>query len=248
MKIEKRITAADVIASLRGWFPSGQYAFLEQVAPGTGARGYRWADAVAMSVWPSRGYDIHGIEVKVSRYDWLKELKQPTKSEAIQKYCNRWWIATPDESLIQLGELPLTWGHMVMKGDTMRVVIQAPPLDPQPITIEFLAGVLRNVQRADNSSFERVVRAEVEKRVKQRSEHYRDQYNSLKKECDAFEAASGIRINQYSSGKELGESVRAVESLSWKVNQIAKAVSACDELKGMLAQVQALAALKEAVA
>src|ERR1700723_1265707 len=92
---KEAVTSAAVIAWLQGWFAPPAYGFLEQVADGTGARRFRWADGVAMSVWPSRGYDIHGIEVKVSRYDWLNELKQPGKSAAVQQYCNRWWIATP---------------------------------------------------------------------------------------------------------------------------------------------------------
>src|ERR1700749_3874182 len=120
--------ASEVIANLKVRFAAPAYCFLEQVADGTGARQHRWADAVAMSVWPSRGYDIHGIEVKGSRYDWLNELKDVHKSVAVQQFCQRWWICTPDETIIQPGELPPTWGWMVTKKDTMRVVVEAPRL------------------------------------------------------------------------------------------------------------------------
>jgi len=32
-----------------------------------------------MDLWPSGGLEIHGHEVKVSRSDWLRELKEPEK-------------------------------------------------------------------------------------------------------------------------------------------------------------------------
>ncbi len=51
---------------------------------------HRAADAVAMDLWPSKGLEIHGHEVKVSRSDWLSELKQPEKCEPVKRYCDRW--------------------------------------------------------------------------------------------------------------------------------------------------------------
>lgn len=247
MSEKKRITAADVIGNLRSWFAQPQYAFLEQVADGTGMRQSRWADAVAMSVWPSRGYDIHGVEVKVSRYDWQKELSQPLKSAAVQQYCNRWWVATPDELIIQPGELPPTWGHMVMKGNTMRVAVAAPPLEPKPVTVEFVASVLRNYQKADESEVRRAIDDAVREAVDHERESERNRYGNLKKQVEAFEEKSGIRINEYVDGKELGEAVDTLRGLKWKLGTIESAVRACDDVRQMLDKVQELASLREVV-
>lgn len=241
--VPKRITSADVIACLRNRFPAQQYAFLEQVAPFTGARNYRWADAVAMSVWPSRGFDIHGIEVKVSRYDWVKELAQPEKSAPIQQYCNRWWIATPDESIVQPGELPPTWGHMVMKKDGMRVVVEAPALSPIAVSIEFVASVLRNVQGADAAEVERKIRDAVSKATESSRDYTKQQYADLKKSVDEFELASGIKLGAYSDGKELGEAVETLRRLKWRVEGIQNAIVACEDIRGMLQKVSDLASL-----
>ena len=240
------MNAQEVIQNLRAHFSAPAFCFLEQVADGTGARQHRWADAVAMSVWPSRGYDIHGIEVKVSRYDWKKELDQPKKSEAVQQYCNRWWIATPDDSIIQPGELPSTWGWMIVAPKVgMKVLREAPALTPKAISIEFLASVLRNVQKADETEIEKRIRKAENEARNNASEYLQKQVSGLKREVQAFEAASGIRINEYTDGKELGEAVKTLRQLKWRLSSITGAIQACTDIQQMLHQVQILAELKE---
>ncbi len=237
------ITAADVVKNLRMHFAPPACCFLEQVADGTGARSFRWADGVAMSVWPSRGYDIHGIEVKVSRYDWLSELKKPEKSAAVQQYCNRWWIATPDEAIIAAGELPPTWGWMVLKDKGMRVIREAPALEAKPATIEFVASLLRNFAKAEDSEIEqRISKARSEAR-EEGGIYYRDNYAKLKRACEEFRAASGIEINEYWGAGDIGEAVRTLRQLSNRVKQIEAAILACADLQQMLGKVRDLSAL-----
>jgi hypothetical protein len=66
-----------------------------------------------MSLWPSRGIELHGIEIKVSRNDWLKELGDPAKADEIARFCDRWWVAAGDESIHQWDSLekrnPVSW-------------------------------------------------------------------------------------------------------------------------------------------
>ena len=50
------------------------YAFFEEVRAQTGYAAGGSADGLALSLWPSRGIELHGFEVKVSRSDWLREL------------------------------------------------------------------------------------------------------------------------------------------------------------------------------
>ena len=82
----------ELLLKLSNKFPSPQYAFLSQVRNQTGygnlSDGIRTADAMALGLWPSRGNYLHGFELKVSRSDWLNELKDPAKAEAIAKYCD----------------------------------------------------------------------------------------------------------------------------------------------------------------
>lgn len=245
---EKRITSQDVIAALRMRFCSPQFAFLEQVADGTGARRYRWADAVAMSVWPSRGYDIHGIEVKVSRYDWLSEMRDPAKSAAVQKYCNRWWLAIGDEKIVQPGELPPTWGLLVLKGGAIKCAVEAPLLTPEALSVEFVASVLRNMASADDAKVAEAFSRGREEGYKagEKNDYTKIKLDELTRGLAEFQEKSGIEITRYSGG-DIGQAVSALRHLKYRVDQVRTAAKACEDIKGMLDQVAALEELEEAV-
>jgi len=141
------VVASDVIAVLKehGPLKRGAHAWLCEVRNATGYSHShpRYADALVVSLWPSRGIWFAGIEVKVQRTDWLKELRDPKKAESIQKYCHYWWIATPPD-IVKPGELPKTWGHIVVNGKTPKVMRQAPELKPSVLDPAFVASVLRN--------------------------------------------------------------------------------------------------------
>ena len=84
---------------------------------------------------------VHGHEVKVSRSDWLSELKDPEKSERIKRFCDFWWLVVPDASIIKPGELPEGWGLMVQSGKVLRAKVRAPRLTPEPLNLDFVAGL-----------------------------------------------------------------------------------------------------------
>ena len=90
----KHLTAADICVGLRKRYIAPEWALLFNVANGTGARQYRYADAIGMSLYPSRGLEIHGFEVKISKSDWKREAADPEKAETIAAYCDRWWVVT----------------------------------------------------------------------------------------------------------------------------------------------------------
>lgn len=116
----------------------------EHVRNGTGFYGYdsttgrcsgslRTADFIAIDTWESKGHEIHGHEVKVSRSDWLHELADPSKAEAFKRYTHRWWLVVPDESIVRFGELPFGWGLLAFRGERLHAVHRAPLLAPEPI-------------------------------------------------------------------------------------------------------------------
>ncbi|WP_443698630.1 hypothetical protein [Pseudomonas sp.] len=179
----------DVKAALRARFIAPEWSLFFEVADATGSRQSRWADAVAMNLYPSRGLEIHGFEIKVSRSDWLRELKDPTKSAPVQRYCDRWWIICPD-GVIKPGELPPTWGHYDVKpGGVIRQVVAAPKLDAQVVTKEFMAALVRRAGAVDVDVVRTMVDAEVER---QRS-HDR---NSIEREIESRAKASKRAIEQ----------------------------------------------------
>lgn len=100
-----------------------EWAYLEEVRNAPGFDATRSLDALAVHLWPSRGHEIHGYEIKCSRSDWLRELKDPHKAEAFAGWCDRFWIvAAPG---IVRDELPIAWGLLEPKGSALRVVRQA---------------------------------------------------------------------------------------------------------------------------
>lgn len=126
----------------RRYQPPG-WAVLPGVASATGTGLQRRCDAIAMSLWPSRGLELHGFEIKISRGDFLRELKDPDKAEKIARYCDRWWLVADDDTIVQDGELPPTWGLLVRHGKSLRLKKDATKLEPAELTRRFLAALLR---------------------------------------------------------------------------------------------------------
>ncbi len=152
------MTAASIKAALRIKYAAPQYAILEEVRNATGRvrsrRGKgadarpRYADMIAMALWPSLGLEIIGFEVKTTRADWLKEISDEKKAVAVQQFCDRWMLVVPHknhEKTVRSGELPETWGMLTVDDQGMvREVVAAPKLEAQPITRAFLASLMRN--------------------------------------------------------------------------------------------------------
>lgn len=143
--INTDITASDLLDTLQNTiYPKEAYAMLREVRNSTGyVKKERYADAIVMSLYPSRGLWLAGIEVKVNRYDWLNELKNVEKSDPIQKYCDYWNLVTLP-NIIEEGELPVTWGHIEIIDGKSKVKVQAPNLESAPLDKSFVASVLRN--------------------------------------------------------------------------------------------------------
>lgn len=213
--------ANDLRAALRERFPSAEYALFFEVRNGTGfQRTTRSADALAMSLWPSRGLELHGFEIKVDRRDWMRELKDPAKAEEIVRFCHRWWLVVPDASLVQDGELPPTWGLLAMKAGKLKVVKEAPALTPQQVTPLFLASVLRSAQAMPEQAISQRVESEVMRRVDVEIKYANERAARAEKQAEervaalqeriaSFEATSGLRIDGY-HGPKIAEAVRFV--------------------------------------
>lgn len=121
-----------------------RFARAEHVRSHAGFDATRTADYVAMDLWPSKGLPLHGHEVKVSRSDWLTELKHPEKAEQFKQFMDYWWLVVSDPGIVR-DDLPPGWGLMVRKGLRLQVVRSAPRLSPALIPRTFLACLLRAV-------------------------------------------------------------------------------------------------------
>jgi hypothetical protein len=142
------LSEKDLLERLAARHQPPAWAFLRHVADGTGVNKLRTADAMAMSLWPSRGLELHGFEVKSYRSDWLRELKAPAKADELASRCHRWWIVAPGTDVVRLEEVPRTWGLLVADGQGLKVAIDAPGREPLPLEYGFLAALLRRAAEA----------------------------------------------------------------------------------------------------
>ena len=136
---------------------SVRYAYAEHVRS-CASWAPRTADFVAMDMWPSQGLHLHGHEVKVSRSDWLTELRDPAKAEEFKQYMDRWWLVISDRAMVKPGELPDDWGLMALdKNGALRTVRVAPVLTPAPMPKGMLAALLRATARTAHREAARLV-------------------------------------------------------------------------------------------
>ena len=155
------MTAEDLYDQLSRRYAAPEYALIPQAAERTGgSRG--WLDAVAISLWPSRGIWFHGLEIKCARYDWKRELAKPEKADLLFRHLDYFSIVAADDTIVEDGELPPTWGLIVYDAEknTLRQKVTAPRLHegeiPTTMGRQFLAAICRRID-------ENYVRGRVEK-------------------------------------------------------------------------------------
>lgn len=198
-------------------FAPPAWALFHEVANCTGFGYSRHADAIAMGIWPSRGLEIHGLEFKASRADWLRELKNPQKAEDMAKYCDYWWLVTTGPDIAKIDEIPTAWGHLTLKGKTLYSVKAAPKREAVALDKGFVAAVLRKAYAIANSE-ERIkdkIHAAFLDGKKSACEHdgyelneAREEAKRAKETVERFNQASGLSIDKYSAGR-IGQAVHA---------------------------------------
>jgi len=145
--------------------PPERWAFFRELRIGTGyGKGVEQRlDAWAMSLWPSTGQNRFAYEVKISRGDFRREIKQPLKRRMGLLYSNYFYFATPS-GLLKPEEIPPECGLIEVepvelddwhrarwpKGQPeVRAVVKvpAPHRDTAPPGWMFLASIARRAMR-----------------------------------------------------------------------------------------------------
>lgn len=209
-----------IIDILRKYYPPEQYVVMGEVSDRMGSRN-RSLDYMVMSLWPSRGLHLHGIELKSHRSDWLNELKNPAKQENHFKYCDKFWLLTDSTkaNVASIEEIPPTWGWMNIVGDKLKIHKQAPDLNPEPLNRHLLAAMLRRAGSKDGytptNNIEALLKQKFEegKQTGERENH-KQRYDVLVNNINAFERASGISIAQWHTTErcsKIGTIVKMIE-------------------------------------
>lgn len=96
----------------------------------------RRIDALAINCWGGYGrqWRVHGLEIKVSRSDWLRELGNPHKHQTWHEVVDQFIVVAP-AGVVLREELPEGWGLMETNGRTLRIKVHpmaATPADTLP--------------------------------------------------------------------------------------------------------------------
>lgn len=226
VKMEK---TEQVINALRNKYDDNgwSYAFLEQVSNATGFKCNRWADAIAVQLWESRGLAITGFEIKVSRSDWVKELKHPEKADPIAKHCHSWYLVVGDKDIVQFGELPMNWGLMVPHTKTTLKIVKPAIINknPEPVDLPFMCAILR---RATQQLTDRAVKnaehnrgydegfKDGKKELDYLRESKNEQLDTLREKIKVFQKKSGVNIDDWHyTPSQVGDAVRMVLNQSY---------------------------------
>ena len=220
--VKQTWTAAAVEALLRAKYAPPQFALLTEVRSSCGFGAARSADVVVMGIWPSTGHNLVGYEIKVARHDWLREMQQPEKAEAVGRFCDLWYVVAPP-GVVQIHELPALWGLIEPAGAGLMVRRPATKRpDRRPVSATFLAALLRRVTEQSPSEqrlleeFRRgqAAGAAAERESAQRADpeaRARANLERLAARVAAFEKASGVEIDGYAREPALiGAAVRRV--------------------------------------
>jgi len=148
-----------------------EWIFLRELKVGTGIRSSsaQRLDAFALNCFAHKGMKRVCYEVKLSRADFLCEMKQPIKRRIGLRYSNEFYFVAP-KGMIKLPELPIECGLVevgsfknenpaIAEGQNLvhfepnrqiycRVTVPAPWRETAGPTWQFVAGMMRNQQRA----------------------------------------------------------------------------------------------------
>lgn len=211
-RVAKERSESDLTDALRARFCLPAWAFFPSVRNAAGFDANRTADGIAMSLWPSRGLEVYGFEIKVSRGDWLSEMRNPAKSEDVFGYCDRWFLVSASRDLVKAGELPPTWGLMVPRGDGLEVVKEAPKNSAMALDRTFVAVLLKRTleMQPDKIAVSEAIR-ETETRLRDAYERETKQTTEAQErqatELATLKEALGSR---YHDAEKIADAVRVV--------------------------------------
>ena len=193
---------SEIVAAMRKRYTQPEWAIFFEVANGTGSNIRRYADAVAMNMFPSRGLEIAGFEFKVSRSDLKKELTTPEKAEAISQYCDLWYLVTPKGLTNESDQIPSNWGLLEVSEDgSMRQKVKPTKNENvKPVTRMFMASLLRGALKEVDAAFNAAVREAAEERIAAAKKSYD---NSLEREKENFKANNHRRMASIAKMEEV---------------------------------------------
>lgn len=176
MSEEKKVTAIDIYRLLvQKYTNGGEWIVAGEVQRTTGWSDRRY-DFVAMNCYPSKGYKIEVVEIKVSKPDLRRELEEPEKHNVVFEDIDYYSLAAPAE-IIDLSIIPPKWGVYTVKDGKLIT-------KRKPLALHDEAE--RSIRRGFAASFLRAaISQNIEKKTLsvQLEERFKQGYEAGKKDC-----------------------------------------------------------------
>ncbi|MCA1811428.1 MAG: hypothetical protein LC623_05395 [Halobacteriales archaeon] len=193
---------AHVRAAIRERFPPPDWLVAFEVQFPRDEGGYRFADAVAFDTRKGAGMAVHGFEVKVSRADWLTEVRNPRKADPGRASCDYWWVVEGKPGIVKPEELPHGVGLYSLGGGGEALLlarIHASVRDPRPgerpLERSLVAAFLRRQDPLEPRAYFAAREREAEQRGFNRG---RNEAGRLARKRDRLERAGisdGVELN-----------------------------------------------------
>lgn len=211
----EKITADDIRRALTGAYAAPEWYIGFEVGNSTGSNCRRHADAVAINSYPSKGFEIRGFEIKVSKSDLKAELENGIKSDEIARFCDYWFLVVP-KGLADGFTLPPTWGVIEYCDGGLRQKVKAERLPRIEPTIGFLCAMLRGRERVVLASAHKLT-AEREEQIRQNAlwsvkDSARELAN-LRERLKEVKDATGISLESWTPTQRIIDRLKAADSI-----------------------------------
>jgi hypothetical protein len=134
-----------------------KFAFFDElrIGGGFGKDSEQRFDAWSICYYPSKRNVTTCYEIKISKSDFLHEIKNPKKRRAGLRLSNEFYFVTP-EDLLKITDIPVECGlKEVTESGKIKTIIPAPFRDIEPPTWLFLSSVCRrNLKISEGYSIE----------------------------------------------------------------------------------------------
>lgn len=207
----------------------GEWATFGELNIGTGSFGGRYIDFFAMNLWPSKNYLKVAYEIKVSRADFTKELKDPQKREGAERVANECYFVIPS-GLLQFDEIPQGWGLLVMQKDGLKCVKKAMQRKIDQLPEAFVMSLARRVTDKPAPAVAPVDEDESTRKWKESEQKKLEQvYNIVRDELGYSILNSPQYLRQYLRfGKKVTQARNKIADLLRDVKDVEKMLNEAD--------------------
>ena len=209
------MTAEDIRNALLVKYTEPDWQLCFEVGNGTGSNLTRYADAVAICTYPSRGYETIGIEIKVSKADLRKEIENPSKADEVGRFCDKWFLAVP-KGLCDGEDIPASWGVMELRGDKLAVKKAASVQEKAGPTPAFLAAMLRGAVRRTRMQAADTLKASYDKGVADQIRATGDaeyELANLRERLDRIYELTGIDLPNWQPAEEVARTLKSATEI-----------------------------------